>query len=53
MSEMQSFEQSLSEAELTAWLRLLATEGVGDVTARLLLTQFGLPEQIFAQSYSS
>ena len=50
---MQSFEQSLSEAELTAWLRLLATEGVGDVTARLLLTQFGLPEQIFAQSYSS
>lgn len=44
---------SLSESEIAAWLRLLATEGVGDVTARLLLTHFGLPEHIFAQSYST
>lgn len=44
---------NLSETEIAAWLRLLATEGVGDVTARLLLTHFGLPEQIFAQSYST
>ena len=44
---------SLNEAEIAAWLRLLATEGVGDVTARLLLTHFGLPEQIFAQSYGT
>ena len=43
----------LNEAEVAAWLRLLATEGVGDVTARLLLTHFGLPEQIFAQSYGT
>lgn len=49
----QSSQSSLNEAEIAAWLRLLATEGVGDVTARLLLTHFGLPEQIFAQSYSS
>ena len=44
---------SLNESEIAAWLRLLATEGVGDVTARLLLTHFGLPEQIFAQSYGT
>ena len=51
MSENQS--ATLSDTEIAAWLRLLATEGVGDVTARLLLTHFGLPEQIFAQSYST
>lgn len=35
--------------ELDAWLRLSLTPGVGDVTARRLLTAFGLPEQVFAQ----
>ena len=36
--------------ELDAWLRLSLTPGVGDVSARRLLTAFGLPEQVFAQS---
>ena len=36
--------------ELAAWLRLYATPGVGDNTARRLLATFGLPQQIFAQS---
>ena len=35
--------------ELDGWLRLSLTPGVGDVTARRLLTAFGLPEQVFAQ----
>ena len=37
------------EHELDAWLRLSLTPGVGDVSARRLLTAFGLPEQVFAQ----
>jgi DNA processing protein len=36
--------------ELAGWLRLLGTPGVGNITARKLLTAFGLPEHIFAQS---
>jgi DNA processing protein len=36
--------------ELAAWLRLLGTPGVGNITARKLLTAFGLPEHIFSQS---
>ena len=36
--------------ELTAWLRLLATPGVGNQSARRLLAAFGLPQQIFEQS---
>lgn len=36
--------------ELAAWLRLLGTAGVGNITARKLLTTFGLPQHIFAQS---
>ena len=36
--------------ELGAWLRLQLTPGVGDVSARRLLTQFGLPQHIFAQN---
>lgn len=36
--------------ELAAWLRLLGTPGVGNTTARKLLTAFGLPQQIFTQS---
>lgn len=39
--------------DLAAWLRLIATEGVGTQTARDLLTQFGLPEQIFETSFSA
>ena len=39
--------------ELADWIRLLRAEGVGPVTARLLLSNFGLPENIFAASYTS
>ncbi len=35
---------------LDGWLRLSLTPGVGDVSARKLLSAFGLPEQIFTQS---
>ena len=42
---------TLSDLEVELWLKLLSAEGVGDVTAQLLLKTFGLPEQIFAQSY--
>ena len=36
--------------ELTAWLRLTRTVGIGNTTARSLLAAFGLPEAIFQQS---
>jgi len=39
--------------ELTAWLRLEQTEGVGPATARKLLAAFGLPENIFAASHAA
>ena len=39
--------------ELTAWLRLAATPGIGPVTARSLLAAFGLPPNIFAASHSA
>ncbi|QIL82982.1 DNA-protecting protein DprA [Diaphorobacter sp. HDW4A] len=39
--------------ELTAWLRLMATPGVGNQSARRLLATFGLPQQIFVQSLST
>ncbi len=35
--------------ELRAWLRLSLTEGVGNETARQLLTAFGSPQAIFEQ----
>jgi DNA processing protein len=38
--------------ELAAWLRLLGVPGVGNTTARKLLTAFGLPQQVFHQSLS-
>lgn len=38
--------------ELAAWLRLLGTPGIGNITARKLLTAFGLPQGVFAQSPS-
>ena len=39
----------MNRDELTAWLRLTLTSGVGDKTARKLLTAFGLPQCIFEQ----
>lgn len=38
--------------ELSSWLRLQLTSGVGNTTARQLLSAFGLPEQLFTQSAS-
>lgn len=35
--------------ELSAWLRLAMTPGIGDKTARKLLEAFGLPQRIFEQ----
>jgi DNA processing protein len=40
----------MEREELSGWLRLHLTPGVGNLTARKLLTAFGLPEQIFEQS---
>lgn len=40
----------LAPDELAAWLRLAATPGVGNDTARRLLAAFGLPQAVFAQS---
>ena len=39
--------------ELSAWLRLQLTPGVGSASARKLLGRFGLPPQIFAQTAAS
>jgi len=39
--------------ELGAWLRLSQTDGVGNSSARKLLTVFGLPQTIFQQSASA
>jgi len=38
----------MQAAERTAWLRLIATPGLGPRTARHLLAHFGLPDLIFA-----
>lgn len=43
----------MDREELRAWLRLQLTPGVGDITARRLLVQFGLPEHIFRQTAST
>jgi DNA processing protein len=40
----------MTRDELALWLRLSAADGIGSLTATKLLKQFGLPEQIFAQS---
>ncbi len=40
----------LERAELTAWLRLTLTPGVGNDTARKLLAAFGSAEAVFEQS---
>ena len=43
---MASFSADAS-VELSEWLRLTLTPGVGPLTARQLLSAFGLPAQIF------
>ena len=40
----------LERDELALWLRLQLTAGIGNTSARKLLTAFGLPEQVFGQS---
>lgn len=40
----------IANEELAAWLRLTLTTGVGNQTARRLLTAFGLPQAIFGQT---
>src|SRR5574344_22721 len=37
-----------TQPELQAWLRLLGTPGIGNASARRLLTRLGTPEQVFA-----
>lgn len=43
----------MEREDLAAWLRLQLTPGVGNATARRLLTAFGLPEKIFDASTES
>lgn len=40
----------MDRAELSGWLRLTLTPGVGNETARKLLAAFGLPDNVFQQS---
>jgi len=40
-------------ADLADWLRLRLTPGVGDLTARKLLSAFGLPGEVFRQTASA
>ncbi len=43
----------MDRAELSGWLRLTLTPGVGNEGARKLLAAFGLPDTIFGQSASA
>ena len=43
----------MDHEELRYWLRLQCTEGVGNITARHLLTAFGLPQSLFSQTESA
>ena len=43
----------MDHEELRYWLRLQRTEGVGNTTARHLLTAFGLPQSLFSQTESA
>ncbi len=43
----------MDREELGVWLRLTLTPGVGNETARKLLSAFGLPDNIFRQSLSA
>lgn len=40
----------MEREELSAWLRLQLTPGVGNTTARQLLAAFGLPDRMYQQS---
>jgi DNA processing protein len=40
----------MERRELASWLRLTLTPGIGNATARKLLTAFGLPQAVFQQS---
>src|SRR5260364_369220 len=44
---------TLTEDEIKAWLRLTGAAGLGPITVRRLLAAFGLPQQIFGQSYTA
>ncbi len=44
---------SMEREELSAWLRLELTPGVGNTTARQLLAAFGLPHRVFEASSQS
>lgn len=44
---------NLTDDEIHAWLRLMYSKGVGDMTAQSLLTHFGLPQHILNTSHSS
>ena len=50
---MATSDWSIDRDELSAWLRLELTPGVGSTTARQLLTAFGLPHLIFTASSQS
>ncbi|MBC7681132.1 MAG: DNA-protecting protein DprA [Ferruginibacter sp.] len=43
----------MDREELTSWLRLLLTPGVGNASARRLMAHFGLPQAVFTQSQAS
>ena len=43
----------MDREERNAWVRLLLTDGVGNDTARKLLTAFGSPQAVWAQSHSA
>ena len=45
--------KQLDKDELSAWLRLCLTPGVGNLHGRKLLTAFGLPQDIFRQNASA
>jgi len=40
-------------SNITSWIRLTSTEGIGCEAARKLLTAFGLPDQIFSTSFTA
>ncbi len=40
----------MEHSELSAWLRLMLTDGIGNISARKLMSAFGLPSSIFMQS---
>src|SRR5260363_205577 len=46
-------EDSLTDDEIKAWLRLTGAAGLGPITVRRLLAAFGLPQQMFGQSYTA